>query len=52
MGTDKKAATTKLQSKTRAPDSLTKTGKNGDIELAEKELARATGGCTQKGRET
>jgi hypothetical protein len=27
------------------PNSLTKTGKKGDVELSEKELSRATGGC-------
>jgi hypothetical protein len=43
MGTDKKADT-KQQSKTAARDSLTKTSKEGDIELTEKELGRVAGG--------
>jgi hypothetical protein len=42
---EKKKESTKQQSKTPAPDSLTKTTKTGDVELTEKELGRAAGGC-------
>jgi hypothetical protein len=48
MSTDKKTETPKQQPKTKAPDSLTKTSKKGDIELTDEELNRPSGGTGQR----
>jgi hypothetical protein len=45
MSSDKKTPAPNQQSKMSPPDSLTKTTKEGDIELREEELKRATGGA-------
>jgi hypothetical protein len=44
MSSDKKKQTPNKQAKVATPDALTKTTKEGSIELREEELKRTTGG--------
>jgi hypothetical protein len=46
MTEKKKAKSSKKQTAASKPDSLTKSGQKRDVELTEKELARASGGVS------